>query len=484
MTRGKKLLIYVLLASLLLIFGCSPAGWGLDKGISEVEKVKDESNNEQVKYEDLTAEEWLSLLEPGDFGGYEFKIATSRQYRFVPDETMAGTVNPAIEKRNQLVHEKYNVVIKEVYYGENELLTKLSQAVDAGVQFSDLVSVTMPTMAGMAYEGRLLNLFSVPFFNPDASYLNQETVKSSVAGDYMYAIYDRATFYQEDFWCIFYNEDLLPAGAGREIFNSVKQGKWTWDKLMDYAEYAAREVMKKRSPDYQTDIFGLGSFSNKDDFAVAAFNSSGLSLFGDTYHKKLAYSMNTDKGNEVADRVRDIIQSKAYIGLSGENASKAFLDGRVAFFAYRVDFAKAAAETRLNWSIAPLPKITENQTNYLSYVGSSAAGLSVPARQTDSSRTGKVLNALLAASYVSLDDAIQTNYITFCLRDNDSAIMLKRVFENPVIDIATVYSKGYGRLSFLTNETILKAVNQDVSFAYLFMTNAAELKEINENEFR
>lgn len=182
MTRGKKLLIYVLLASLLLIFGCSPAGWGLDKGISEVEKVKDESNNEQVKYEDLTAEEWLSLLEPGDFGGYEFKIATSRQYRFVPDETMAGTVNPAIEKRNQLVHEKYNVVIKEVYYGENELLTKLSQAVDAGVQFSDLVSVTMPTMAGMAYEGRLLNLFSVPFFNPDASYLNQETVKSSVAG--------------------------------------------------------------------------------------------------------------------------------------------------------------------------------------------------------------------------------------------------------------------------------------------------------------
>ena len=26
--------------------------------------------------------------------------------------------------------------------------------------------------------------------------------------------------------------------------------------------------------------------------------------------------MNTDKGNEVADRVRDIIQSKAYIGLS------------------------------------------------------------------------------------------------------------------------------------------------------------------------
>ena len=158
MTRGKKLLIYVLLASLLLIFGCSPAGWGLDKGISEVEKVKDESNNEQVKYEDLTAEEWLSLLEPGDFGGYEFKIATSRQYRFVPDETMAGTVNPAIEKRNQLVHEKYNVVIKEVYWRKrtvDEIIPRLW----AGVQFSDLVSVTMPTMAGMAYEGRLLNLF-------------------------------------------------------------------------------------------------------------------------------------------------------------------------------------------------------------------------------------------------------------------------------------------------------------------------------------
>lgn len=474
----------MLVCLVLFLAGCSPAGWGIDNEFSGVDKISDESGNEQVKYEDLTAEEWLGMLEPGDFKGYGFTIATSRLYRFVPEEEMAGMVNPVLKKRNELVNAKYNVNIKEIYYEESQLFNKLANAALAGVQFSDLLSVTMPTMAAFASSGYLLNLFSVPFFNPEASYLNTETVKRSVVSDYMYAIYDRTTFYQEDFWCIFYNEDRLPSGAGDEISRIVKEGDWTWDKLMEYAVYAAAEVMQKRSPDYQKDVFGLGSHSDKNGFSISAFVSSGLSLFGDTYHKKLSYSMDSDKGNAAADKIREITSSKAYFGLSGEDASKAFLEGRLAFYAYRVEFAKKVCETKLNWGIAPLPKIDESQTNYLSYVGSSAAGLSVPSHQTNSGRTGMVLNAILAASYVNLDEAIKTNYITFCLRDNDAAIMLSGIFENPFLDIGSIYAKGFDRLSLLTDETILKAINQDVSFAYLFLNNASELEVINSNEFR
>ena len=79
------------------------------------------------------------------------------------------------------------------------------------------------------------------------------------------------------------------------------------------------------------------------------------------------------------------------------------------------------------------------------------SGLSFPARQTDSSRTGKVLNALLVASYVSLDDAIQTNYITFCLRDNDSAIMLKPYFRKSGYRYRNCLFQGL-RPSFLLNQ--------------------------------
>ncbi|NCA68247.1 MAG: extracellular solute-binding protein, partial [Clostridia bacterium] len=453
-------------------------------GVSRIEKINDESGNEQVKYNDLTAEEWLATLENGDYGGYEFRIATSRQYRFTPEEEMSGMVNPAIEKRNNLVNAKYNIVLREAYYEESELQAAISNSALAGTQFSDLVSVTMPTMANLASSGFIINLFSVPFFNAEASYLNGETVKNSVVNDYMYAIYDQATFYQEDFWCVFYNENLLRDGADSEIIKAVKEGKWTWDMLMRYAEEAASEVMEKRSPDFYTDTFGIGSFTDKNKFATAAFTSSGLSLFGDTFHKSLTYTMDSDAGNQAADIIRGIINSKSYIGLSGEEASKAFLEGRTAFFIYRVNYAKTVAETRLSWNLAPLPKMTEEQSKYFSYVGTTSAGLSVPAHQHDSARTGKVLNAILAASYINIDDAIKTNYITFCLRDNDAAITLSTIFRNPVMDIGTIYAEGYDRLSFLTNETILKAVKSDISFAYMYINNASALAALNENEFR
>ncbi len=480
---GKKTLLCIILSAVLLLAGCSSAGGG-GSFVSAVDKIKNESGNEQVNYEDLTAEEWLAALDGEDYGGYEFTIATSVRYRFTPEEEMGGMVNPALEKRNALVNAKYNVKLKEVYYEEHRLLSALSAAALSGTQFSDLVSATMPTMSTLAASKSIMNLFSVPFFNAEASYLNAATVKRSAVNDYLYALYDQATFYQEDFWCVFYNESLLSENAGDGIVNAVKNGAWTWDMLMDYAEEAASEVMGKRSPDYQKDIFGITSYAGKDGLATAAFVASGLSLFGDTFHQKPDYIMETEKGNAAANKIRGIVGSKAYLGLSGEAASKAFLEGRAAFFVYRVDFAKAAAETRLTWNIAPLPKLTAEQRDYYSYIGPTSAGFSVPVRQNDSARTGKVLNAILAASYISLDEAIKTNYITFCLRDNDAAIMLSTIFRNPVIDIGTIYSEGFDRLAFLTGETILKAINNDISFAALYKNNASALEALYENEFR
>jgi hypothetical protein len=85
---------------------------------------------------------------------------------------------------------------------------------------------------------------------------------------------------------------------------------------------------------------------------------------------------------------------------------------------------------------------------------------------------------------INIEEALKTNYITFCLRDNDAAIMLSTIFKNPVIDIGTIYSEGYDRLSFLSDETILEAVNNDEAFSYLSTNNMPTLEKLNSEEFR
>lgn len=480
----RKIAFISAAASCLWGFSACGSAAGVDPARRGLEKIEGEGVNEQVKYEDLTAEEWLASLDSGDYNGYAFTIATSVPARFVADEELGGMVSPALEKRNALVSGKYNVRIKETYYEESRLFSALSNAVSAGTQFSDLVSASMPTMAALAASGGIMNLFSVPFFNPGASYLNREIVENSAIYDYMYAVYDQASFYEEDLWCVFYNETLLGSENAQNLVKKVKSGAWTWDDLVGYAEEAAFEVMEKRSPDLQKDIFGIGTYAETGIFKTAFFTSAGLSLFGDTFLKKPAYTMDDAKGDAAAGRVREILKNKAFLTLSGEDASRAFLEGRTAFFIYRVGFAKAAAEASVHWSLAPLPKLDISQPGYRSYIGPTSAGLSVPARQADSARTGKVLNAILASSYLHLDEAIKTNYITFCLRDNDAAIMLSMVLENPAIDVGTVYSGGFDRLSFLTVETLEKAVSSDLPFGYLFRTNDSVLAQLNETDFR
>jgi len=483
---NKKTLALVIAAVFLttLLFSCAELGFNTDPSLSLVEKPGGESGSSSVKYTDLTAEEWLANLEDDNFGGYTFTIATSKPYRFYPEEEMTGMVNPALEKRNALVAEKYNVVIKEVYYEESSLQAALSDAVLAGKQFSDLVSVSMPVMSTLAAAGRLLNLFSLPFFDVTAEYLNTSAIKNSAIGDYLYAIYDQASFYEEDFWCVFYNESLLPQKAGEDITKAVRDGTWSWDMLLSYAETAAKDVMDKRSPDLRKDIFGIGSYASSADLYSALFASSGNFLFGDTFHKKAAYSLAAGTGDAVAAKIKEVVKNKSYLSLSGEEASSAFLDGRTAFFVYRVGFANAVAATNLVWGISPLPKVLEGQEKYFSYVGPTSAGISVPVHQSNSARTGKVLNALCAASYLNIEEALKTNYITFCLRDNDSAITLSEIFKNPAINVGTIYSEGYERVSLLTRETISEAITAGDSFNYLYMTNASALKSLNETDFK
>lgn len=484
MPLSKKIVACILSVLALMLSSCAVTANSEANKPSEVSKPPVKDSNEHIDYEDLTAEAWLSSMESYDYNGYRFTICTSKDDRFDTGENETGVVNPTLAKRNALIEQKFNIRINEVLQSEDRIVDNLKIAKSAGIQFADMVSVSMPAIATCAASGYLMNLFSVPFFDSEAEYMDTQLIKECTVNNSLYCFFDKSTLYQEQLCCVFYNKDLFKSNVSDEIIASVKDGSWTWQKLITLAEEAARETIEKRSPDLQNDVFGLVSYEGTDGFRLMLYKSAGVSLFSDTYHTPLSYTLDSKIGDKTAKAIKNITLSKSFLPLTNEEASKAFLDGRAAFFVCKVDFAQAASDSSVNWQIVPLPKLDSNQEKVYSVISPAACGIAVPVHQSDSVRTGRIINALCASSNVGLEEALLANYTTFCMRDNDGALMLGRIFQDPVTDISMLYSEGFERLAALTKSVLLEAIETGTSFDYIFIKNQARLKKLCEEEFR
>ena len=437
----------------------------------------------RVPFTDLSVEEILSGFTGEDFGGYTFTVMTSAPARFVPEEDGAGMLNPVVQRRNELIEEKYNIKIKEVYCKESEFASGLNAAVSAGKQLADAVSFTRPSISAAAAAELIMNLYSVPYLQTDMSYIDTSLIRKCTVKNELYVIYDPTSLFYTDLMCVVYNRALLPSGYD-VIYTPVKNGEWTGTMMLEMAENAAREVMSKRSPDNARDVFGIVSLFDRSELVHESFVSSGYALFGDTFHKEIAYNEDLTTADTVARAVASLYGSRCFMEADTETSAKAFREGRAAFAVCRLGFITSLEDSSLDWGIAPFPLLYDGQEGYYSCITDTACGISVPECQTDPSRTGKILTALMAASCSGVDTAFLENLMTFTLHDNASALMMRAVFASPVTDIALLYYQGESRLSGLGREIILESVNSAKTFEALAAANSIALREMNALDFR
>lgn len=437
----------------------------------------------RVPFADLTGEEIMSDFPAEDFGGYKFNIFTSALNRFVPEEEAAGMLNPVIKERNDLLEERYNVKIAEVYCKESEFLSRLNTSVSAGRQFADAVSFSRNNISAAAASELLMNLYSVPYLQTDMAYLDSEMVRKSTIKNELYVIYEPSSLYYADLMCVAYNRKLVNEENGT-VYSLVKENKWDSAAMLALAEEAAAEVMGKRSPDIARDTFGIVSLFDRSELLHESFVSSGYALFGDTFHKEIEYNADLATADVIAANAASLFGSKCVMNSDPDTAAKAFREGRAAFAVCRLGFITSLEGASLDWGLAPFPLMYPGQDGYHSCISDTACGLSVPECQREPSRTGKIMTLLIASSYAGPQEALLKNLMTFTLLDNASALVMRRVFESPVTDISLLYFEGEGRFSGLGRGTVLDAVNTGKSFEELVNANIIALRELNALDFR
>ncbi len=167
-----------------------------------------------------------------------------------------------------------------------------------------------------------------------------------------------------------------------------------------------------------------------------------ISLFTEKYIKcfELSYEMHVDNDyclyaeryvSKYADPWTDCIE-------------KAFVDGRALFNFSGINRVTLFRSMEVDFGILPVPKFDDAQNDYYSVVScASSSSVGVPATAADLERTGIIIEALSAESYVTLTPAYyEISLKTKLSRDTESSDMLDIIFANRVFDLANVYNWG------------------------------------------
>jgi len=447
----KRIISITLLLSLLLsACGSGTGETSADTTSGEPELSSDEAQTGEYKKPSV------------DYKGAEFTVIDRKMenpmwiasgYSNIEAEEENGEpINDAQYKRNRQVEEELNIKLVQYSTEAAECANELRKLVLAGEDAVDAAMVRGNTMFTLLGEENLLTSFNdIPTMDTEASWWDQNASETFTFGGELMAITgDLSLFTSFAPVLMFINKEVAESHGIGDCYELVREGKWTWDKVMEMCELAAHDLNGDSKMD-ENDAYGMalqtGLLADSLISCGGRFTNStpgGIELVLNNERtaavvEKIVPFLNNDKVNSVANRYTGTYKNPYYM-----MHLPMFKNNQILFNFNQILVALDLRAMEADYGVLPLPKFDEAQENYytsMSYTWVSL--LCIPSTNTRLDMTGHVLDALgyYSKQYVTAE-FIETTVRNKSLRDEDSAEMLEIIMDNTVYDIAHVYNWG------------------------------------------
>ncbi|MBO5219870.1 MAG: hypothetical protein J6C52_10595 [Clostridia bacterium] len=431
---------------------------------------------------DTTAAEDLGpfpTLPETDLGGFTLRIASfediKNKYMYT-EETTGDVVNDAIYNAVSLVSETFNANIEMLFYSTtyNDVTTYATPIIQAGDDVFDLIHGHDGQMWALSLQGFFHNIrefahndFSQPWW---PVYANDE-----------YEINDR----QYIFTAYMSHKGL--AGAKALLFNkgiakdfqleipyqTVRDGKWTMDKMSEMVKAVYRDVNGNNTQD-ESDIYGMIGNAKLYGWQAAfvhCYAEDDKGIVGLDYDKERLI--------DATEQISTLLNGGEGAFITGtEPDAKMFVDGR-AMFHFNAISTLTTEEMRasdVDYGVLPLPKFDDKQENYATPTFDQQ--LAVPVTAAKTGEISLMVEALNIAGYDKVlpaffDTAMSVKYA----RDDETVEMLGIIRDTICADLAYMNTssgtKGLGRATM----HIISNPNTGIA-SYLDSIEAAELATI------
>ncbi|MBQ9703012.1 MAG: extracellular solute-binding protein [Clostridia bacterium] len=214
--------------------------------------------------------------------------------------------------------------------------------------------------------GSVYDMANRPYINFNNSYYNQESVETYTAKGHTFFITgDFSNLDKETAFVVFVNKTVL--GGEEELtklYQLVKDGKWTWDKLVTYASAAFKDNGNNILDD--VDIYGLSTQSFTRFYEYFGVKQAGT----DKSTGEWKITLNDPKVNDIIDAIIEANSSdwarSAWAGVWESLSKDAYAENRILFFNEAIQRIKYITESMPvdNLGVIPFPMLNEEQGRF------------------------------------------------------------------------------------------------------------------------
>ncbi len=409
-----------------------------------------------------------------DLGGRTITIARVDRSWYADEVKVDGlngnVINDAVFKRNQALQKDINITLAEKKYGtgatddQYAVARNLRGNMESGTHAYDLIDSPAYCTIMYANEGILTDLKQLEAINFNKLYWAQHFNEAMSMGDSQYMVTGATnlSFYRFTF-VTFVNDTFLDentTGGAPDLFKVVEDGKWT----IEYQKTLATQYYldKGTTGMDETDIVGLVTC---DYLSVDPYWSScEVPILKKTDDNWFKYEMDKTRLQGVVEQVQALLSPtnraafcydytlyQSHETGNGEQieVAKKFAKGEAAMATLRlveVEDPTTILNMSDKYSILPVPKYTEDQPTYYSFVHDSFSAYAIPAtaQKADLETYGQVLEKLASEGNRTVKQA----YFETALKgqysgDNaKSWDMLNMITNNVKIDAGVLLTKA------------------------------------------
>ena len=405
--------------------------------------VSVETDGSQTESDDL-----LKNIEGCDYDGRSFVIVTTSS-EYLSKSKNDSLVDNAVEKRNKAVEEKFGVKIEIKVESPATLVAKGENAVKNGEHYADLIIAPSNVLAELYSKGCLANINTLPYIEKDAEHIDLELWNASALNGKLYMLFGALTQTNYSPWCVFYNETIL-SKTGVDPTALYKNGEWTWENFLKCAE--------------KSDNFAESGFittATKESFFNILWQTTGKKFFEGCSDSPLKLPK-IDGGKEILSEMKKIMNSVSYNNsVYGTEALDAFIGGHTGMLLCKRDAVYKICNSNMNWKAVPMPKYAAESQHYSPIDGDAVAASVL--LNCDSEFSGRVLNGLIAATKLTVDESIEKNELYYYWKDNAEALSMLEMKKYIYLDIATIYAPYVGDIAVVTTSEIKNAYDTGIT---------------------
>ncbi len=395
-----------------------------------------------------------------NFDGATFDILqnSAKNWFYVEDQN-GEKLNDIVYERNRTLEERFNITIAKPMTPKAGTVHETAVLLaTAGDDQYELTSLSLPSCGYSMSKDVFRNVLDLPYIDIDNPWYTQGLEDAVIAGKLLFLTSDYTLSYTAGTVVVYFNKakwsDYLH--STEDLYQTVRDGKWTLDRLMGYCTDMYNDVNGNGKRD-EDDFYG---FASDFEACVNAFIYGSclrrIEIVGKDYeivphildeqmidmYTKLRYLMATSQG------------AAAFLknhSSPGEDNSVFFFTGNALFTSLSVDKMTTPEMVAMedDFGVLPVPKWNEDQQEYYTNVDvKTADAIGVLKTVQNTYLVGAVIEAMSAMSYTYVVPLYCQSVLELrAARDPESSEMLRMVMDTRVMDWETLYSGSGGWVS-------------------------------------